>query len=84
MKLGIVDPIRNIEDLETVSFFCWHFFRSNKSKPGPLVGGQFYHAEMHKCKEKMCPPDLTSDYGPNYCTPLVIETFLNVSDFNKN
>ena len=27
MKLGTVDPIRNIEDLETVSFFLAFWFR---------------------------------------------------------
>ena len=27
MKLGTVDPIRNIEDLETVSFFSTFWFR---------------------------------------------------------
>ena len=81
MKLGTVDPIRNIEDLETVSFFS---ILVSKSKHGPfwrMFRGQFYlyHTEMHKCKD----PPLGSDYGPNYCTPLVIETFLNISDFKK-
>ena len=34
MKLGTVDPIKNIEDLETVSFF-WYF--NFESKQGPWL-----------------------------------------------
>ena len=59
MKLGTVDPIRNIEDLETVSLFGWHFRKATKASQDHWLEVSFTMQRCTNVKRRCAPPDLT-------------------------